>query len=447
MELPKLFLESIDAAKGFNRTAFEEVHRLSERITSIRINAAKFSEKDNHFQLHNKVPWAQAGYYLQERPSFTFDPLFHAGCYYVQEASSMFLEQAVKQLVDLSKPLKALDLCAAPGGKSTHLLSLISNESLLVSNEVIRSRLNVLNDNIVKWGNDNVIISNNDARSFQQLKNYFDLIVVDAPCSGSGLFRRNETAIDEWSLNNVNLCSGRQQRILADVLPALKENGILIYSTCSYSQKENEEIGNWLENELEMKHETLKLKEDWGIVETEFGYRFWPDRLKGEGFFLGCFRKINTKIETESYNKTKRPKLEKINNEFLKSWLQSDEFIFFQQNQNIHAINSNHFSEIDFLMTKLRIENVGIKMGMQMKRNLIPDHALAMSNFVSNEVAKLELDFEQAIQYLKKEEVKINEAEKGWKLATFKGHNLGWINVLEKRINNYYPKALRILKN
>ncbi|MFI5133752.1 MAG: hypothetical protein ACHQEB_05420, partial [Chitinophagales bacterium] len=212
MQLPEAFLNSLTGIKSFDREAFEKVHANDRQITSVRINPHKFSIENLKFKIENKVPWSQYGYYLTQRPYFTFDPLFHAGCYYVQEASSMFLEQALKQTVDLSKPLKVLDLCAAPGGKSTHLQSLISKDSLLVSNEVIRSRANILKDNIIKWGCDNVVVTNNDPKDFSKLENYFDVIVVDAPCSGSGLFRKEPEAMEEWSLNNVKLCSARQQR-------------------------------------------------------------------------------------------------------------------------------------------------------------------------------------------------------------------------------------------
>ena len=227
MQLPQALLDSLEGVKGFDEEAFINVHESDERVTSIRINPFKRSDPDSYRDVNfkSKIPWTEYGYYLETRPSFTFDPLFHAGCYYVQEASSMFLEQALKQTVDLSQPLKVLDLCAAPGGKSTHLLSLISKESLLVSNEVIRSRANILTDNIMKWGCSNVIVTNNDPRDFQRIENYFDVIVVDAPCSGSGLFRRDPDAIEEWSEQNVALCSQRQQRILADILPALKNQG------------------------------------------------------------------------------------------------------------------------------------------------------------------------------------------------------------------------------
>src|SRR4051812_16448287 len=310
MMLPDSFLQSLKDVKGFDRLAFEAVHAQGRAEVSIRLNPAKLAmdgppsalpddslqEKisgvfdtaavnDQRFIKDARVPWCDLGYYLSQRPSFTFDPLFHAGCYYVQEASSMFLEQALRQLLDLSKPLKVLDLCGAPGGKSTHIQSLISPESLLVSNEAIKNRSHVLVDNLIKWGSVNVIVTNNDPSAFQKLEGFFDVMVVDAPCSGSGLFRRDEEAIDEWSLNNVQLCSQRQKRILADVIPALKENGLLIYSTCSYSKEEDEEIADWLVDEFEMKNEKLKIEEGWNIIESfsektnSAGYRFYPNRL------------------------------------------------------------------------------------------------------------------------------------------------------------------------
>jgi 16S rRNA C967 or C1407 C5-methylase (RsmB/RsmF family) len=306
VQLPEKLLRSLEGIEGFDKEAFEQVHQGGERVTSIRINPFKLSEftkvpssggdlgevlHDSRFTIHERVPWSQYGYYLSERPSFTFDPLFHAGCYYVQEASSMFLEQALKQTIDITRSLKILDLAAAPGGKSTHIQSLISKNSLLVTNEVIRSRGNILKDNIIKWGCDNVVVTNNDPRDFARLENYFDVIVVDAPCSGSGLFRRDEEAIGEWSENNVQLCSQRQQRILADVWPALKKEGVLIYSTCSYSKEEDEEIVEWMNEELSIVNCQLSIDKNWKIVESTGGYRFWPDKVKGEGFFITCVKK------------------------------------------------------------------------------------------------------------------------------------------------------------
>src|SRR5690349_21475480 len=185
MKLPESLMNSLADVNGFDREAFERVHQGGEQVTSIRINPAKVQVVSGEWlvgeahdsRLTTHVPWSQYGYYLPQRPSFTFDPLFHAGCYYVQEASSMFLEQALDHTVDLSRPLKVLDLAAAPGGKSTHIQSLISKDSLLVSNEVIRSRSNILRDNIIRWGTDNVVVTNNDPKNFGRLPAYFDVIV------------------------------------------------------------------------------------------------------------------------------------------------------------------------------------------------------------------------------------------------------------------------------
>ena len=455
MQLPRQLLDSLVAVKGFDRTEFEKVHASGEQVTSVRLNPKKIFSKgvltDNTqysmFNVHGEISWTEHGYYLANRPSFTFDPLFHAGCYYVQEASSMFLEQALKQTVDLTKPLRVLDLCAAPGGKSTHILSLISKDSLLVSNEIIKSRANILMDNIDKWGCSNVMVTNNDPKDFQQLENYFDVIVVDAPCSGSGLFRRDPEAISEWSLNNVNLCSQRQQRILADVLPALKNGGVLIYSTCSYSNEEDEEIVEWMKTGLKINNEELIIDPGWGVVESSGGYRFWPDKIKGEGFFIACFR--NGAGEDEEYHHLRKntDKFSKIEMEILNSYVKTEGLSFLQHGKIIHAVPENLNADIDYLQSKLRTVNFGSKIGEIIRGKMVPDHALAISNIISGEVETVELSYEQAIQYLKKKEVQVEIEKKGWKVVTYHGHPLGWINVLPNRINNYYPKELRILKD
>src|SRR6476660_4214701 len=325
MHLPEKLLESLKGIEGFDREAFERVHESGEQVTSVRINRLKLAIGDlvhhSPYAIHNSVPWSQYGYYLSRRPSFTFDPLFHAGCYYVQEASSMFLEEALKQTVDLSQPLKILDLSAAPGGKSTHIQSLISKDSLLVSNEVIRSRGNILKDNIIKWGCDNVVVTNNDPKDFARLENYFDVIVVDAPCSGSGLFRRDPEALGEWSENNVRLCSQRQRRILADVWPSLKKEGVLIYSTCSYSMDEDEEIVRWMMEEFRIQNIEYRIGSGWNIVESSVGYRFWPNKVEGEGFFIACIKKLDGETESEIRVRTKLELLSKKEMEIAKGWI------------------------------------------------------------------------------------------------------------------------------
>jgi 16S rRNA C967 or C1407 C5-methylase (RsmB/RsmF family)/NOL1/NOP2/fmu family ribosome biogenesis protein len=449
MQLPEQLLKSLESVKGFDKEAFDKVHQTGEQVTSIRINPAKQAEIKTQ---NSKIPWAEFGYYLESRPYFTFDPLFHAGTYYVQEASSMFLEQALKQTVDLTKPIKVLDLCASPGGKSTHIQSLLSKESLLVSNEVIRSRANVLKDNIIKWGCENVVVTNNDPKDFSKLENYFDVIVVDAPCSGSGLFRRDAEAIEEWSENNVALCSQRQQRILADVWPSLKKDGVLIYSTCSYSIEEDEEILDWVASQLAADNCQLEINNDWRITETisakrNHGYRFWPDKVKGEGFFLACFKKIDGEND-DTFRYRKKPEaVTKKEIEFVEKWVKTDGKEFIKYENTVYAWPINLVRDFSFLLEQVRVIYSGVLVGELMRDKLVPDHALAMSKMATDSIPRAELEKEQAIQYLQRKDLKIEATDRGWQLVTYKGYPLGWVNVLPNRINNYYPKELRILKD
>lgn len=407
--------------------------------------ADHFQEKWSH-----PVAWTQHGHYLSQRPSFTFDPLFHAGCYYVQEASSMFLEQALRQSLDLSAPLKVLDLCAAPGGKSTHLQSLISDKSLLVSNDVIRPRANILKENMIKWGGNNVVVTNNDPRDFKALPGYFDVIVVDAPCSGSGLFRKDEAAINEWSDDNVALCSQRQQRILADVLPALKRDGILIYATCSFSKAEDEAMMDWLADAFALSNIRLATDDRWGITETStsagnFGYRFWPYLVEGEGFFLSAFRKVQEAPAKKSKRGTAKL-VTKVFASAIADFVAVEDVELIQANDKLYAWPSCLLPDFDVVLQHLRVIYSGILLGEMAHKKFIPDHALAMSNAFSNHVKKVELTLQQSITYLQKNPLSITVSDKGWQLACYKKMPLGWINVLPNRINNYYPKELRILK-
>jgi 16S rRNA C967 or C1407 C5-methylase (RsmB/RsmF family)/NOL1/NOP2/fmu family ribosome biogenesis protein len=455
--LPVTLIESLKRIQGFDEKSFLEVHASGEQVTSIRINPVKQSK----IQIPNsKIHWTQYGHYLDIRPSFTFDPLFHAGCYYVQEASSMFLEQALRQTTDLNQPLKVLDLCASPGGKSTHIQSLISDDSLLVSNDVIRSRANVLKDNIVKWGCSNVMVTHNDPKDFSRLENYFDVIVADAPCSGSGLFRRDPGAINEWSENNVQLCSQRQQRILADVWPALKKDGILIYSTCSYSKEEDEDIVNWVMKEFPAVHCPLLVDSNWGIVATDSSYRFWPDKVKGEGFFIACFKKtvgsqesgvrsqesgVGSR-ESGAGSRNKPPQADRKEMAIIEKWVKKDGLRFIKHLDTVYAWPEQLADDFSILLDKLRVIYSGTVIGELMRDKLVPDHALAMSDIINHQINQTPLGAEQAIHYLQRKELHLS-AEKGWQVVTYEGYPLGWVNVLPNRVNNYYPKEMRILKD
>ena len=249
-KLPEKFIEKVrslilDEADLF----FEAI--TNNPVTTIRLNPFK---KTDAFHSELDVPWTSNAKYFNKRPSFVADPLFHAGVYYVQEASSMFLSHIIKQISSIhNKQSIVLDLCAAPGGKSTLLLDHLNDDCLLVANEIIKSRVNVLEENCIKWGRSNVLVTNNDPKDFTSLTNFFDIIVVDAPCSGEGMFRKDKNAINEWSEENVQLCSNRQQRILTDVIPALKPGGFIVYSTCTFNTCENEDNVIWMEKEFGLK--------------------------------------------------------------------------------------------------------------------------------------------------------------------------------------------------
>ncbi len=442
MFFPEAFQKRMQATLQDGWAAFESTHQQSS-LTSIRLNPKKLIASSQA-----KIPWTEFGFYLDQRPSFTLDPLLHAGTYYVQEASSMFLEQAVKQSIDLNQPLKVLDLCAAPGGKSTHLLSLINNESLLVSNEVIRSRASILSENIQKWGNSNVVVTNNDPEDFQKLSGFFDLIVVDAPCSGEGLFRKDPSAMEEWSEDNVALCTQRQQRILANVWPALKEDGILIYCTCTYNTKENEENLAWLRKENKVESLKLNVNSEWGIEEIEtdgiFGYRFYPHKVKGEGFFISVIRKKEETHSVSIRTKSQLPLAPKKITERLNDWLlHKHEFILLDD--LIVALPTTYFTEIDWLANHLKIVTKGTAIATVKHEKLIPEHALALSTSLNDKnFNSIELDLPLALSYLRKEAILIGEGQKGFAIVTYQGHPIGWVNLLGNRVNNLYPTNWRV---
>jgi len=441
---PPAFTERMRIQLQQNWNDFVSAHERPSP-TSIRRNPIKSNAND-----FEKIPWTDFGYYLNRRPSFTFDPLFHGGAYYVQEASSMFLEQALKQAVDLSQPLQVLDLCAAPGGKSTHLLSLINDQSLLVANEAIRSRATVLGENIQKWGNNNVVVTNNDPEDFQRLEGCFDVIVVDAPCSGEGLFRKDPQAIHQWSEENVELCALRQQRILNQVWPALKKNGVLIYCTCTYNEKENEENMNWLAKGKKIESVKLKMENNFGVEEVKknnvFGYRFYPHQIKGEGFFISVIRKKEEQHEILIHRKKTFDHPPTKIKERLSSWLQEPEEIeFIKQEELILALPKNYLFEIEFLTKFLRVIQKGTAMATAKHDKLIPEHAMSLSTKINREnFTSIELSLNDAIAYLRKDVLNLPSEKTGFALMNYQNVPIGWANLLGKRMNNLYPSAWRI---
>lgn len=452
LQLPNQFLQSISCCKGFEEEAFIKAHQIASP-TSIRINPFKKTELS--FALTEPVLWNDKGFYLEERPNFTHDLLFQAGCYYVQEAGSMFIEYALNAVVDFNETLLVLDLCASPGGKSTLLNSLLTKQSTLIANEVAKQRADVLCQNISKWGTSNVVVTNNDPSAFSEMEKIFDVILVDAPCSGSGLFRKQHDAIDEWSLDQVNLCASRQKRILADMIGSLKENGILLYSTCSYSEQENEDISDWLISEFDLESIQVFIPPHWGIVETTrknsqgYGYRFYPNKTKSEGFYCSLFRKkMLNELDSKVFKKLKHENFTPIKpkeKELFEPWLNQineheiikfkDDYLLTNQ-LTLEFINRN---------PKLYLKKVGTNLGSLIKEELIPHHDLALSIHLSKQVQTIECNELDSLSYLKKSLQSVN-GFKGWNLITYKGFGLGWVKNLGNRINNYLPNEYRILK-
>lgn len=451
-ELPQQLIQSLEDVKGFDKEAFVQTHAQPLQVTSIRLNPAKPTDAVNDLQIERVVPWCETGRYLSERPSFTFDPAFHGGAYYVQEASSMFIDHVVKTIYkNAAAPKRVLDLCAAPGGKST-LLAAALPDSFIVSNEVIKTRVGVLAENINKWGSDNVIVTNNDPKDFKSLTGFFDMMVVDAPCSGSGLFRKDAAAIEEWSEANVQMCSLRQQRILTDAVGCLKENGYLIYSTCSYSKAEDEDICDWIVEHFNLEPVRITIDASWGIVETvseahrSFGYRFYPDKVEGEGFFIACFQQKNAVNEFYSYA-NKLPGASKQNQTIAAPFVKNAEvYLLSDQKEIVIASLKKWEEEIAAISKALNVRKSGIAIGTVKGKDFIPHHELALSPLLPDDIPYVDLNKEDALKYLRRQDFEVNSNQKGWTICRYRGISLGWIKVLPNRVNNYYPTNWRILK-
>ena len=461
--LPTSFLQSLIKLDHFNRETFLSVHESGEQVVSVHMNLEKPLLKldswpldfpDPPFEISAAIPWAPDAYYLSSRPAFTLDPFFHAGAYYVQEASGLFLSFAFKQVMDLTQKLRVLDLCAAPGGKSTLLQSILNPDSLLVSNEVIKTRVPVLCQNITKWGRANGIVSNNDPVHFRKLPGFFDCIVIDAPCSGSGLFRKDPDAAASWSPDLVRLCSHRQQRIIADAWDSLKDGGFLIYSTCSYSKEENEDILDIIFRQYDCISIPLSPDPAWKIVETRsdesnaLGYRFYPDRLQGEGFFISVLQKKQAVTTVRSKKISRHPfRLSKaVEKQLGGEWLEESSLSFIPVGESVHALQGGLIHDFEVLKNVLYLKKAGIRVGKAGEHDWVPDHELALANFLKKDLPSLELDKRDVLHYLRGEIFEMEVREKGWRIVRFGGLGMGWVKLLDKRFNNYYPKSWRIRK-
>lgn len=438
-----------------------EFGKLAEAIegpspVSLRLNPMKWRrEIPAEFV---KVPWTDYGFYLDVRPNYTFDPLFHAGAYYVQEASSMFIELILKTYVDC--PVKMLDLCASPGGKSTSAISVLPGGSVLVSNEINRQRANVLAENMIKWGYPNVLVTNNAPEDFASIENYFDVVLTDVPCSGEGMFRKDAQSIGEWSTSNVRMCSERQRSIIREIWNALKPGGLLIYSTCTYNSLEDEENIRWISDELGADVLEVPVNSEWGIAGNVLAdekfpvYRFFPHRIKGEGFFACVMRKRDDEICSGigERRKNKDRKRDKGGRNVsvpteVRTWITCpEEYTFECRDGECFACPSFCADTVAFMRTKLRVLHAGVKLAVTKGGKLQPCHSLAMSDVLDLDAfCKAEIEYADAISYLRAESIVLDSTvPKGYVLLVYKGVPLGFVKNLGGRANNLYPQEWRI---
>ncbi|MBN2862803.1 MAG: rRNA cytosine-C5-methyltransferase [Bacteroidales bacterium] len=442
--LPEAFIERIKKQSYIDSNVLFQALEEPSPVT-IRINRGKW----NHIPSDAEpVPWCKDGFYLKQRPSFTLDPFFHAGAYYPQEASGMFLEQIFAQIIENQPYIKVLDLCGAPGGKSTHLSSLLGNKGILVANEVIRSRSNILVENMVKWGWPNSVVSQSDPSVFSRLTGFFDLILVDAPCSGEGMFR-DKTAVREWSEENAEMCAERQKRILMDVWPALKGNGILIYSTCTFNPAENEHNIRWLNSRHECDSIRLDISGFKDITEIEYqgiyGYGFYPGKIRGEGLFISVLKKTAKQEEIITGNKFSHSgRLSRELKATAEKWTLFGDDQLFTSGDSVIALPGKR-GDYHLLSENLKLVRSGVKLFMKKADKYIPYHDLAMAIKLKDEsFPAVETDYDQALSYLRRGPFTPASLKKGWNIVGYKGVSLGFVNNIGSRINNYYPVNWRI---
>lgn len=433
--LPIDFIESINREFGEPQAG-----RLSELLNSaspvtIRTNPLKRDEKGD-----GEMPGrSRYGRILPERPIFTLDPLFHAGCYYVQEASSMAIEQQEELYKSLRSDnsdgkLRLLDLCAAPGGKSTHILSMLKDcpGAMVVSNEVIRSRATILAENIAKWGAANVVVTNNDPADFGKFDSFFDMVVVDAPCSGEGMFRKDPASRGEWSLDHVEQCAARQRRIVADIWPALRSGGLLLYSTCTFNSKENGGNLQWIASEL-----------GGDVLHSE---QCFPGERYGEGFFYGIVRKSGEGghfvVKDPLRGAPVKPYKEAL--DFVQSG-----YLTYRKGDLVKVYPEGVAADMIYAESHLRSVSAGCAAATVIEgakgRSVVPEGDIALSEALRRgHFPEVDLSLEDALTFLRKGVLAFQGEPKGYLLITFQGVPLGFVKNIGNRANNLWPQGWRI---
>ncbi len=455
MQLPKDFETYTHALMG--ETLYSTLRDAldADAPTSIRLNPLKAASRDvNEAMRAGIVPWCRAtGRYLRERPNFTFDPLMHAGVYYVQEASSMFVDFVVRQLIH--NPVTMLDMCAAPGGKSTAIRAALPDGSLLFCNEPMRTRAQILAENIQKFGHPDVVVTNNYPRDYRKSGLEFDAILTDVPCSGEGMFRKDDGARAEWSTLNVDNCQRVQREIVADAWQCLKPGGLLIYSTCTFNAKENEENVEWAMHELGAQCVSLPTDKAWNITGALTGdapvCRFIPGISSGEGLFMAVLRKPGEPLP-DTQAKKKKPTTRRNGTAkgkalpLPKGLLHADDFTLRLRGDAVSAIPKRWADKYDAAESTLHIINAGVTTGRMKGKDIIPDQGLALSACLDRDAfATADIDLAKAIAFLRKEPVVLPpDTPRGFVLLKYAGIPLGFEKNIGNRANNLYPQEWKI---
>ena len=434
---------------------------------SIRLNPFKSIIPEQEQTLNadirqaSRVPWCDTGLILSNRPNFTFDPLLHAGLYYVQESSSMFISEVLRQLVH--EPVAMLDLCAAPGGKTTATRAALPEGSLLFTNEPMKLRASILSENVQKFGHSDVIVTNNYPKDYRKAGQLFDIILADVPCSGEGMFRKDPNAIDEWSSQNVEQCTALQRSIIEDIWPCLREGGLLVYSTCTFNAHENEENVNWIAQNLGADFVQLEIPDEWNItgslIDSNPVYRFIPGLTPGEGLFTAVLRKhgesenilkkackATIKATECKRSKGKRPvSAPSVDIAKTTSWLK-DNFTVINEEGCIRAIPTWWAPMYNRIKTSLHVIHAGVTMGYIKGRDVVSDISLALSTALNTSAFPCaELTYADALNYLRKEAVTLNAGvPRGIVIVTYRQQPLGFVKNIGNRANNLYPQEWKI---
>ena len=419
---------------------------------AVRLNSAKCGE-EGVWSNGEAIAWSKNGRKLKERPSFTLDTAFHAGAYYVQEAASQFIDYIISHEELQGK--RVLDMCSAPGGKTTIYSTAVGEEGLVVANEYVRSRANVLADNVRKWGMGNVLVTNNAPEHIAQFEGWFDVVAVDAPCSGEGMFRKEEVAREDWSEEAVKMCAARQLSIVREAWQSLRDGGLFIYSTCTFNEDEDEGLlRTFIEETGDVFEPSQKVEIDdaWGIVKGEVGafqtFRFFPHKTDSEGLFVAIARKAEpTTQRTPKARKRVMQEVDKNSRKELAKWLQHpDNYTFAMVADTIYAYPSVQFKAVQALSEGLTAIYSGVAMGQIFKGKLKPDWALSQYiGFERTAVAVEEVDEERALDYLRKRDIAVGDMAEGINLITHKGRALGFAKRVGARCNNLYPNSLKIM--